>query len=679
MRGLVIASVFCVLMLSFVLPKVPKEEEFFLKTEDIHQLMEEVAFQNREKGGDETVFLEAIKAYIDQFDLKRLYLLSSEVAPYLSPKKEELLSWISKHQKKEFVVFHRLNALFQKAIIRNREFRSQFEKERAQFFQKEVKKEGGSETFSGTLEALKERNENALVEFIQEVKSSRGESLVMRSTKSVIEEYNKRLSEAETPYLFEGVDEKPLSKKGREHQFSMFVVKAFAKALHNDMEVLTDTQAKQMRTELQKGRPQVGLQIKKNDSRFFISFLEKDGVAAKSGEIKMNDQLIAVDGVSLEGKEEVDVYHLLKGEEGSSVSLKLKRRIKEGVKYSDKLFTVQLNRMATKGEERVSVKVDTLGNGVIGTIVLNSFYRGEEGISSQADVRNAVNSLKEKYNLKGLVLDLRQNSGGYLTEAIKVAGLFISNGVIATAKYKDGKEVVYRDVEVEKIYKGPLVVLTSKETASAAEIVAQSLQDWGVALVVGDPVTFGKGTIQKQTVTGKEGHAFFKVTVGQYYTVSGKTPQDAGVVADIVVPSLLLVGDVSHESIAYVKHDAINPRFEEGVVEVPEEERRWYMTYYLPHLQTKLLKWKEMIPQLKKNSLGRLAKNKNYQWYLKQHDLPNTVVVSEEDEEEGVKIPRNFGVADIQHEEALNVVKDMIFMEHSEERGLTAQKVSSLN
>src|SRR5690606_836656 len=162
---------------------------------------------------------------------------------------------------------------------------------------------------------------------------------------------------------------------------------------------------------------------------------------------------------------------------------------------------------------------------IIGKITLNSFYQGDNGVNSENDVRDAIKKLDKMGNLRGLILDLRENSGGFLTQAVKVAGLFITNGVIVVSKYFNGEEHFYRDMDGKVSYTGPLVILTSKATASAAEIVAQALQDYGTALIVGDEHTYGKGTIQSQTVTENQGAAFFKVTVGKYYTVSGKTPQ----------------------------------------------------------------------------------------------------------------------------------------------------------
>ena len=163
---------------------------------------------------------------------------------------------------------------------------------------------------------------------------------------------------------------------------------------------------------------------------------------------------------------------------------------------------------------RVDVTSQPFGNGIIGIINLHSFYQGKD-ISSEEDVRNAIDKLQGQGDLRGLILDLRSNSGGFLSQAIKVAGLFITDGVIVISKYSNGEEKIYRDVDSQVAYDGPLIVLTSKATASAAEIVSQALQDYGVALVVGDEHTYGKGTIQTQTVTDNQSSSYFKVTVGK--------------------------------------------------------------------------------------------------------------------------------------------------------------------
>ena len=185
-------------------------------------------------------------------------------------------------------------------------------------------------------------------------------------------------------------------------------------------------------------------------------------------------------------------------------------------------------------------------DGIIGKINLPSFYESAEGLSCEADLKAALRDLRKQGDLKGLVVDLRENSGGFLHQAVKVAGLFVSSGIIVISKYAHGETQYLRDIDGKSYYSGPLVLLTSRGSASAAEIVAQALQDYGTVLIVGDDRTYGKGTIQYQTVTDVSAATFFKVTVGRYYTVSGRTTQIEGVIADIQVPtyySALAIGE----------------------------------------------------------------------------------------------------------------------------------------
>ena len=161
----------------------------------------------------------------------------------------------------------------------------------------------------------------------------------------------------------------------------------------------------------------------------------------------------------------------------------------------------------------------------IGVIRLDSFYDG-----SAADLRRAIAELREEGPLDGLFLDLRRNRGGLLEEAVATGGLFVSDGLIAVAKTGDGAILHFRDEDGQADFDGALVILVSRITASAAEVVAQALQDWGVALVVGDERTYGKGTIQLLEER-------MQVTVGCYYTPSGRSPQLNGVKSDITLPS----------------------------------------------------------------------------------------------------------------------------------------------
>jgi carboxyl-terminal processing protease len=267
--------------------------------------------------------------------------------------------------------------------------------------------------------------------------------------------------------------------------------------------------------------------------------------------------------------------------------------------------------------------------------------------------------------------------GGYLSQAVQVADLFISSGIIVISEYADGKEQVYRHIDGKSIYKGPLIILTSKMTASAAEIVSQALQDYGVALVVGDKHTYGKGTIQSQTVTGNAstgnaGTSLFKVTVGKYYTVSGKSPQLSGVQADIVAPSPLLGEPIGEEYLEYTESaNPISPRYDDPLTDLNPQMKRWYLKYYSPHIQGRLTHWRDMLPTLQKNSQKRISNNKSYQAMIETAsnsppDLSKDVFTSS---------MQQFA-EDVQQIEALQILKDMILLD-SQSRSLDwTQKLS---
>ncbi|MEI8329470.1 MAG: S41 family peptidase, partial [Chlamydiia bacterium] len=187
----------------------------------------------------------------------------------------------------------------------------------------------------------------------------------------------------------------------------------------------------------------------------------------------------------------------------------------------------------------------------------------------------------------------------------------------------------------------------------------QALQDYGVAVVVGDERTYGKGTIQYQTVTDQQARNFFKVTVGRYYTVSGRSTQIEGVKADIVVPTDYAPYNIGERYLAYpLKNDQVAPAYIDPLYDVDPKNKLWFQKNYLPNVQKKLSTWTKMMPKLKENSAARLSKNKSFSLFLSkingnasQDSLVSAGVV----EEEGV-------VGDLQLEEAVNIVKDMIML-----------------
>jgi carboxyl-terminal processing protease len=199
----------------------------------------------------------------------------------------------------------------------------------------------------------------------------------------------------------------------------------------------------------------------------------------------------------------------------------------------------------------------------LGVIDLPSFYAAMDGKkdgsqrSVTADVSKLLKKLKSE-NVRGIVLDLRQNGGGSLDEAIRLTGLFIPKGPIVQTRGPDGDVEVENDPDPNEVYKGPVVVLISRMSASASEILAGALQDYGRAVVVGDSNTFGKGTVQSimalAPIMQEEGLGYtfepgaLKVTIRKFYRPSGASTQLKGVSSDIVIPSNTDISQISESA-----------------------------------------------------------------------------------------------------------------------------------
>jgi carboxyl-terminal processing protease len=210
----------------------------------------------------------------------------------------------------------------------------------------------------------------------------------------------------------------------------------------------------------------------------------------------------------------------------------------------------------------------------IGFIDLPSFYMDMEGArrrlpdykSTTRDVRKILDAFQAK-GVDAVVLDLRKNGGGSLTEAINLTGLFIDEGPIVQVKDADNNVQHYDDLDKGTAWDGPLVVLTSKFSASASEIFAGAIQDYGRGLIVGDHTTHGKGTVQSLLdLTRQLGFKAFgapklgalKLTMQQFYRPNGDSTQNRGVVSDIELPSITTHLDVAESDLDYaMKFDKV--------------------------------------------------------------------------------------------------------------------------
>jgi len=614
-----------------------------LKLDDIRPMMQEILKQHlKQKEMNESLLQSALKRYIDQFDSDHTYLLQKEASTYESIAPQELTHILHAYQTNDLSLFRKLNETITKSIFREREIRQILYQSPEILFDKASQGNGVSTAdvdFPKSEAELKERVANDIVLFIQGQSSRYTAPNSVEDQKRFLAAYEKKSREWENPYL--GVNEvgQPLTTPEQENLFAMHVLKALASTLDAHTNALNPREAEDMRLRLEKKLFGIGVQLKKKNHEIVIAGFIENSPAEKSGKLQLEDLLVEINGQSVKGEPLKRVLDLLREPGDPEISLVVQRQ-------PDQLITVKLKReFIPVNEGRVQIAEEPFKEGIIGKITLSSFYQGDKDVSSENDLKNAILQLKKKGNLRGIVLDLRDNTGGFVTQAVKVVSLFITNGVVLISKYSNGAERIYRDTDGEDIWEGPLVVLTSRETASAAEIVAQALQDYGVALIVGDEQTFGKGTIQTQTVTNASGKpSFFKVTVGKYYTVSGRTPQLQGVKADIVVPSPLFEGEIGEEYLDNtLKADQIAPAYEDPLMDITPALRPWYLRYYTPTVQHKVTKWRNMLPYLSKNSESRLAANNRYLSWLQGHPA--------------------FSNDDMQMEEAVSIVKDMITAE----------------
>lgn len=328
----------------------------------------------------------------------------------------------------------------------------------------------------------------------------------------------------------------------------------------------------------------IGALLRSEDGYCKIEEL-KEGPAKKSGQLKPNDKIIAVAQGTNTPVDVIDwklnkVVDLIRGEKGTEVRLtvipvdapdtsvrKVVSLIRDEIKLEDQEAKARLLDLPAEDGQPATR---------LGVIYLPSFYadlknRGPNRKSTTTDVAKLLKKLKEE-KVSGVILDLRHNGGGSLEEAINLTGLFIKEGPVVQVKDSDGHITVDKDTDSDIFYDGPLVVMTSRFSASASEIVAGALQDYGRALIVGDSSTHGKGTVQTLLDVGpllrtKEELGSLKITIRKFYRASGSSTQRKGVVPDIILPSINNFMEVGEDSlpnalpwdtIASAKYEPVN-------------------------------------------------------------------------------------------------------------------------
>jgi carboxyl-terminal processing protease len=334
----------------------------------------------------------------------------------------------------------------------------------------------------------------------------------------------------------------------------------------------------QMRLELDG----IGASLRAVDGYTVVQNVIPGGAADKNGGLKPEDKIVGVGEGSNGPMEDIvdmklnDVVKKIRGKRGTIVRLEI-----DPADGADrKTIAITRDRIELKDSEARSqiLPRGTKADGTpyqIGVIQLPSFYMDMDGArlglpdykSTTRDVRRLLQEFKAK-SVDAVVVDLRWNGGGSLTEAVNMTGLFIDHGPIVQVKGPDGRAQPYKDQDPGLVWEGPLVVMINKFSASASEIFAGAIQDYGRGIVIGDHSTHGKGTVQQLYDLGNQlfrirevpNMGALKITIQQFYRPGGDSTQNRGVVADIELPALTSHLPVSESDLDYaLEFSRVNP------------------------------------------------------------------------------------------------------------------------
>lgn len=425
----------------------------------------------------------------------------------------------------------------------------------------------------------------------------------------------------------------------------------------------------------------IGATLSQDDGFTTIESLVTGGAAAKSGVLEPKDKIVAVskkDG-KMENVIDMDlkeVVKLIRGPKGTKVKLSVLRKeagankkidvelTREKISLEDNAITIYYEDKVINGEKKK-----------VGIINFPSFYADSNrgGRSSAADLKKIIAEAKAK-KVNGIVIDLSSNGGGSLDDAVKIGGLFIKTGNIVKQSAMKKSESALADEDKTVDWSGPLVILTSRVSASASEILSGAMKDYNRAVIVGSDHTYGKGSIQTvMPIPGELGA--LKITIGMFFTPGGYSTQHRGVEADVHIPSPYELDEIGEKSMDYSLPPKKIDSFLSKEAYVESGDDKW--------LQLK----PDWMKTIKSRSEERVSKNEEFkkinEELEKTKKLGKTIRVSDILKEKGEKEKKvkktkyadkatkekeYLKRADIQ--EATNVLQDLILLEEGKVKEL---------
>jgi carboxyl-terminal processing protease len=323
----------------------------------------------------------------------------------------------------------------------------------------------------------------------------------------------------------------------------------------------------------------IGARLRFADGNTTVESVVPGGSAAADGRLTTGDTIVAVrqsDDMLLTdvvGMKLSRVVDLIRGPADTVVRLKIQKATGESVIYDLTRTTVKLEGQEAHGTVIESGRWIDGATTRIGVLSLPSFYRDFQGAadggqfkSTSRDVQKILALFRDQ-NVEALIVDLRGNGGGALDESVEVSGLFIPQGPVVQIQSKAGPVSVLSDQDPEMHWRGPLIVVCDRLSASASEILAGAIRDYRRGIIVGDPTAHGKGTVQnvislssRISLLRQQDHGVLKLTVAKWYRVNGDGSQIHGIPADIAIPSIRSTLEKGEAALENSKHPPTNNR-----------------------------------------------------------------------------------------------------------------------
>ena len=435
----------------------------------------------------------------------------------------------------------------------------------------------------------------------------------------------------------------------------------------------------------------IGAVLRWDDGYTVVNSIVPGGAAARQGKLKTDDRIIAVAQGEDAFESVIDmrlnnVVKLIRGKRGTKVGLQILRKTKKGFDTL-KIFIVRDKILLKDGEAQSSIfeqpaatenknKQEPLR---IGVIKLPSFYvdfndRRKNPKNFKSSSRDVKSHLKKFVveNVDGVILDLRNNGGGGLDEAINMAGLFIGLNPIVIVRQSGGRRVTVHRSRERVAYKGPLVIMLNRYSASASEILAGAMHDYQRALLVGDTTTFGKGTVQN-IFQLPEGYGALKVTIAQFYRVSGWSTQSRGVETSIVLPSLNNVREIGESTLdnalPWRSIDQVSYRpkgsFKSVLPALKQlSKKRMKDSKYFQNVDKDVHEFMTSIKPMKYTSILKMQEDDSRQKAERELDLSNAIKNETTEEVRNIEEKKEFQ-ADAYIRESMAIIADYINLQQT--------------